>query len=220
MLLIPSFTASAECSNNFTSFSSLWDPSVDSIVFGPQHERPGNVPAFQFIFPNLRFGCIGNLSVITVRVNTTIGQSPPDLFIWEDGIVDPYITGVVSYVRVNLTMPNGHIVGKDDRQVIRYEFGEFKPPLEVTERQFIGFKFNWSSNIIYPQNEQISHPIALVDVGEGNAPVSVYDWSGQSETVIQFQHGYTDKGTLSKYIPLISNEFGKSYTRFKVTGNH
>ena len=141
--------------------------------------------------------------MITVTVNTTQGQSPPDLFIWEEESAANI--GVLSYVRANLTVPNGRFVetGIRQLQVISYKF---EPPLEVTEKQFIGFKFGFNAS------DQLSHPIAFVDVGEGNAPVSVYASCGQIETFIQLgQPGnpFVDQST--RYIPLISHEFGESY---------
>ena len=200
---VPLSTASTECTNNFTSFSGLQDPtSLDNIVTLPQNERNPFFTFNQWIFPNLRFGCDRNLSVVAVRVSTTQGKSPPGLFIWEDG--SSAIIGVVSYARVNISMPRGHIIETGNGHIIRYEF---EHPLEVTQRQFIGFKFDFNTT------NQLSHPIAFVDVREGNAPVSVYASAGQSETFIQLgQPGnlFVDQST--RYIPLISDEFGKSYS--------
>ena len=99
-------TASTDCSNNFTG---LQDPtSQDNIVTLPQNKRNPFFTFNQWIFPNLRFGCSRNLSVVTVRVGTSQGQSPPGLFIWED--ISDYVINVVSYMRINLTIPNGRTV--------------------------------------------------------------------------------------------------------------
>ena len=140
------------------------------------------------------------MSVVTVRVDTTLGQLPPGLFIWQRVLSGDF--SLVSYERINLTVPSGRIVETGNGQTSRYEF---EPPLEVTQRQFIGFKFDFNTN------DQLSHPIEFVDVGEGNAPVSVYASAGQSETFIQLQAGnpFVDQST--RYILLISAEFGESY---------
>ena len=47
------------------------------------------------------------------------------------------------------------IVRTENCELIRYEF---QPPLKVAERQFIGLKFDFNAN------DQLSHPIAFVDV--------------------------------------------------------
>ena len=141
------------------------------------------------------------MSVVTVRVDTSQGQSPPGLFIWED--ISDYVINVVSYMRINLTMPNGRIVRTENCKLIRYEF---EPPLNVAERQFIGLKFDFNAN------DQLSHPIAFVDVGEGNAPVSVHASAGQSETFIQLQAGNPFIVQSTRYLLLISAEFGESFS--------
>ena len=141
------------------------------------------------------------MSVVTVRVDTTLGQSPPGLFIWQRVLSGDF--SLVSYERINLTVPSGRIVETGDGQISRYEF---EPPLEVTQRQFIGFKFDFNTS------DQLSHPIEFVDVGEGNAPVSVYASAGQSKTFIPLQPGSIFVNRATRYIPLISAEFGESCT--------
>ena len=49
-----------------------------------------------------------------------------------------------------------------------------------------------------------------MDVGEGNAPVSVHVSVGQSEDFIQLQDGDPFVILSTRYIPLISAEFGES----------
>ena len=197
MLLISVTANSGECTNNFTS--SLDDlRRLSNIVFLPPNER--NVLNFfafeQWIFPNLQFGCDRNLSRIRVRVNTctTEGRPSPQLSIWEfeDAIGDNV------YRNINSTSPTTSI-GPNSQVIYTFE-----PPLAITERQFVGFKFDNNGT------DLTGHTIAFVDVGEGNAPVSVHASAGQGEDFIQFQDGNPFVTQSTRYITLISAEFGES----------
>ena len=149
------------------------------------HLKDGYFQTYDFI------GCNRNLSRIQVRANTTEGRPSPQLSVWEDGAVDNL------YCKINSTSPTTSI-GPDGQVIYTFE-----PPLAVTERQFVGFKFD--NNGI----DLTGHTIAFVDVGEGNAPVSVYASSGQSEGFIQL-NGSPFVIQSTRYIPLISAEFGES----------
>ena len=192
-MLISVTANSEECPNNFTSnLSDLRRPG--NIVFLPPNERVfSNFFAFErWIFPNLPFGCDRNLSRIRVRANTTEGRPSPQLSIWEDGAVEN------TYRDINSTSPTTSI-GLNGEVIYTFE-----PPLAVTERQFIGFKFDNNGT------DLTGHTIAFVDVGEGNAPVSVYASVGLGEDFIQFQEGIFFVNQSTRYIPLISAEFGES----------
>ena len=195
MLLISVTANSGECTNNFTS--SLSDlRRLGNIVFLPPNERNiFNFFAFeQWIFPNLLFGCNRNLLRIQVRANTTEGRPSPQLTIWEEGAVEN------TYLNINSTSPTTSI-GPNSQVVYTFE-----PPLAVTERQFIGFKFDNNGADLTGQT------IAFMDVGEGNAPVSVHASVGQSEGFIQFQDRNPLVNQSTRYVPLVSAEFGESYT--------
>ena len=196
MLLISVTANSGECTNNFTS--SLSDlRRLGSIVFLPPNKRVFfNFFAFErWIFPNLRFGCDRNLSRIRVRANTTEGRPSPQLSIWEfeDAIGDNV------YRNTNSTSPTTSI-GPNSQVIYTFE-----PPLAVTERQFVGFKFDNNGT------DLTGHMIAFVDVGEGNAPLSVYASVGLlGEDFIQFQDGNPFVTQSTRYIPLILAEFSES----------
>ena len=192
MLLISVTANSGECTNNFTS--SLSDlRRLGNIVFLPPNKRVFfNFFAFErWIFPNLRFGCDRNLSRIRVRANTTEGRPSPQLSIWEDGAVDNLYRDINSTIPTTSIGPNGQVIYT------------FEPPLAVTERQFVGFKFD--NNV----TDLTGHTIAFVDVGEGNAPVSIHASAEQSEAIIQLQDGNPFIIQSTRYILLISAEFGE-----------
>ena len=135
MLLVSVTANSGVCTNNFTS--SLDDlRRLGNIVFLPPNKRVFFFFLFfffvfeQWIFPYLRFGCDRNLSRIQVRANTTEGRLSPQLTVWEDG------SGENTFLNINSTSPTASI-GPNGEVIYTFE-----PLLAVTERQFIGFKFD------------------------------------------------------------------------------
>ena len=129
-----------------------------------------------------------------MRANTTGGQLSPQLSIWEDhDNVDNAYRNIDSTSPASSIGPNGEVIYT------------FEPPLTVTERQFVGFKFDYNGTHI------TGHTIAFVDVGEGNAPVSVHASVGQAEDFIPLDQDFPVISENNQYIPLISADFGEAY---------
>ncbi len=151
----------------------------------------------QWIFPNMRFGCNGNLSMIIVRTNSSEGDSAPRLTLWED------ITSVESaYRRIDddVDPPIDQVIPGQNLDRIVYTFD---PPVEVMENQFVGFLFNFTSKLH-------SHRIVFEDAGEGRAPVSIHTSTTMGINFIRVDNFFTEE-IISQFIPLITAVFGEPF---------
>ena len=187
------------CARNFTSLENLEDPTgLGTIVTLPPNFNFSVFEHNQWIFPNLRFGCNDSLSRITVRVNVGVGQARPQLFIWEDMIQTS--VPLIMYERVSSNSPTSSIVESGSLDTLIYTF---QPPLEVTEKQFVGFAFDHNGPNL------LSHTIAFMDVGEGNASFSIHTSIKSSGFTFfpDFSSSFVIQTT--RYIPVIAAEFGK-----------
>ncbi len=188
-----------ECVNNFTSLQDIaQDPSsLLNITLLPRGDERDDLNAFPFrlwVFPNMRFGCSGNLSRIIVRTNARLreNRTAPEVATWKETAIDLYRIVDVPY-------PDGVVSSSLD--MIEYLFN---PPLLVMDSQLVGFVFS-------DTNDQLSLPIAFQDVGANNAPASVHvsalNLQNDFVQVMQPFDPFTRENF--RFVPLIAAQFGK-----------
>ncbi len=188
-----------ECVNNFTSLQDIaQDPSSSlNITLLPRGDERDDLDAFPFrlwVFPNMRFGCSGNLSRILVRTNARLrgNRTAPEVATWKE-------TAIGIYRIVDVPYPDGVVSSSLD--MIEYLFN---PPLLVMDSQLVGFVFS-------DTNDQLSLPIAFQDVGANNAPASVHvsalNTANDFVQVMQPVDPFTRENF--RFVPLIAAQFGK-----------
>ncbi|XP_064406652.1 probable LIM domain-containing serine/threonine-protein kinase DDB_G0286997 isoform X2 [Halichondria panicea] len=186
-----------ECVNNFTSLQDIaQDPSsLLNITLLPRGDERDDLNAFPFrlwVFPNMRFGCSGNLSRIIVRTNARLreNRTAPEVATWKETAIDLYRIVDVPY-------PDGVVSSSLD--MIEYLFN---PPLLVMDSQLVGFVFS-------DTNDQLSLPIAFQDVGANNAPASVHvsalNLQNDFVQVMQPFDPFTRENF--RFVPLIAAQF-------------
>ncbi len=190
---------SASCNECVDNITSAQDPSsLMNITLLPRGDETNDFGQFlfrQWIFPNMRFGCNGNLSMIIVRTNSSEGDSAPRLTLWEEAV-----SGPDSYRRINeseVDPPTDQVIPGQNLDRIVYTFD---PPVEVVKNQFVGFLFNFTSKLH-------SHRIVFEDAGEGRAPVSIHTLT--TIDFIQVDNFFIEE--ISQFIPLITAVFGKPF---------
>ncbi len=185
--------------NNFTSLQDIaQDPSsLMNITLLPRGDEIDDLDAFPFrlwVFPNMRFGCSGNLSRILVRTNARLreNRTAPEVATWKE-------TAIGIYGIVDVPYPDGVVSSSLD--MIEYLFN---PPLLVMDSQLVGFVFS-------DMNDQLSLPIAFQDVGANNAPASVHvsalNTANELVQVMQPVDPFTRENF--RFVPLIAAQFGK-----------
>ncbi len=193
-----------ECVNNFTSLQDIAQDPLSSlnITLLPRGDERDDFNAFPFrlwVFPNMRFGCSGNLSRILVRTNARLrgNRTAPKLVTWMDTGADMTFSAV--YQAINVPYPDGVVSSSPD--MIEYLFN---PPLLVMDNYFVGFVFS-------DTNDQLSLPIAFQDVGANNAPASVHvsalNPANDFIQVLQPNDQLTSEDF--RFVPLIAAQFGK-----------
>ncbi len=184
-----------ECVNNITSAQ---DPSsLMNITLLPRGDERNTADQFSFrqwIFPSMRFGCNGNLSMIIVRTNSSEGDSAPRLSLWRDAIG---FTNSYRRIYDEVDPPTDQVIPGQNLDRIVYTFD---PPVAVMENQFVGFLFNYTSKLH-------SHRIVFEDAGEGRAPVSIHTLTTINFT--QVDNFFTEE--INQFIPLITAVFGKPF---------
>ena len=163
----------------------------------------------QWIFPNIKFTCSGEVSEWILRVNTTttepndVHRSIPQISIWRVSVDFPEQT---SYIQHSITNETLATVTVTDDSIYRYRLSQ---PVQVQSGDILG--------IVMPveeeENRRSVKPFFL-DLGLPEANLSIFSCArlGSSDTIFirhNDQPCGTGHRTQTRYLPQISVIIGK-----------